>query len=199
MKRILLTASLLIAGTPVMAMAQTADRVVAPVGGISIAKPAGWHVVPPGAVLQNLKELDTPAAAKALAAPLITIMKYPFDHAGIIPTIKINYHSLPAEARQLSPIRIAEAILQDFRRVLGEVTVLDAPASAPIAEMDGAHLRVSYTLRRDGDVASSVSEAWVVKHGNGFFVIGVGYSPDEPVGTQDEIRGALATLRIDPR
>lgn len=191
-----LTAALLAVAAP--AMAAAGERIAAPVGGISIEKPAGWSMLPPDATLRNIKEIDFDTPLRPANAPLITLTKYPLSHPGIIPTIKVQYHYFPG-ATALGPEGVAKLMIGDLRRSLGDLTVVDEPAAIQVSAMPAAHARVSYTLRRGKESLGSITELWVVNRGNGFFVIGAGYAPDEPAVSLSEINAALASVRIAAR
>lgn len=196
MRRIAIAAALLVMAAP--AVAAIGERIAAPVGGISIEKPAGWSVLPPDEALRNIRgiDFDTPGASRALRGPLITLTKYPLSHEGVVPTIKVNYHHFPA-ARELGPDGLAKLVIADLNRSLGEVKVLDAPSTVKVSGLSAGHFRVGYALRRGKQTADAVSEIWAVPRGNGFFMIGVGYSPDEPAATHGEIEAAVASVKIE--
>lgn len=196
MKRIAIAAALLVMAAP--AVAALGERIAAPVGGISIEKPAGWSVLPPDEALRNIRSIDfdTPGASRALRGPLITLTKYPLSRPGVNPTVKINYHNFPA-ARELGPDGVAKLMVDDLRRSLGEITILDAPSALQVSGMPAGHLRVGYTLRRGEAAVPTISEIWVVLRGSGFFVIGAGYAPDEPAATHGEIEAAVASVKIE--
>jgi hypothetical protein len=202
MKRFLMAvaAALLVAG-PRPAFAQ--ERVTAPIGGISIEKPGGWRIVPPSEAVANLGKIEfaTPEQRARVVGddpgPLITFLKYPDTHPGIIPTIKVNYRPAPGIGR-VGAKGILNAMIETLRTGFGAAQILDAPTDVMLAGQPAAHMRVAFTINANGDSLPTISEMWVIPRGNYMLVIGVAYADDEPAATHAEILAAIASVRIQP-
>lgn len=195
-----LFAALMIAAAPAPALAQ--ERITAPVGGISIEKPAGWHLLPPDEVLANFKSIDLedPRAQNIPNGPLISITRdLPDRAAGLIPTIKINYVAYPAVAQRGADGTMHDVI--DAMRVsVPDIKVVEAPHAVTVAGRKAARARVTFTLNRDGAAMVAESEMIIVPRGStGFFTISFSYPAGEAGQNRVIFDAALASVRIDAR
>jgi hypothetical protein len=191
-------AALAIAAPAAPAFAQ--ERIAAPVGGISIEKPQGWHLIPPDEALSNMKtfDFDDPATAQTLQAPLITIMRtLPAETAGIIPTIKISYVRYPAIATR-GPIGAIEDMIAQVRSVFPDLRMLDAPQPVTVAGRESARASVVFSLRSGNEVTQIQTDIILVPRGKaGFFSIGFAGLADDAPKNRKAFEAALESVRFD--
>ncbi|MES2443884.1 MAG: hypothetical protein V4574_13725 [Pseudomonadota bacterium] len=193
-------ASLVALATP--AFAQGVERVTAPAGGISVEMPGGWSITPPDPSVEKLRGLtyrspEFRRSAQTGSAPFLTLVKYPANHPGINPTMKVNYLALSDSMLRLDPVELLTRLTDAMRRQSGGLEVLDAPALASFMGV-GAHVRVAHTTRnRAGTPVETVSEMWITLLGDYAVILEAVYDADEPAQTIVEIDGVARTLRID--
>src|SRR5262249_44993472 len=146
-------------------LAQSAERIVAPGGAISIELPAGWQNQPPqeaGANLRGLTVNDEAFrqwVATHPASPLILITKYPLDHPGLNPTIKVNYHLFEGGDHDIAAV--LDATLEGVKRAFDDFRIIDPPAPASLGGLPGLHARAAFTMARGDLRVHAIADMWM--------------------------------------
>lgn len=193
-------AALMLVAAPASAIAQ--ERVTAPVGGISIAIPKSWHLIPPDESLKNMKgfDLENPQIAAEVKAPLITIMRErPENAAGIIPTIKASFTPYPGSGNR-GAVAITEELVSQMPQIFPDFKVLTPTRPVTIAGRPGAGVRVGFSLKMGGELMPVETELYIVPQGKaGIFVIGFSYLGGQEPALRPTFDAALASVRIDAK
>ncbi|MEZ0243453.1 MAG: hypothetical protein ACAH11_08775 [Sphingomonas sp.] len=198
MIRMLAAATMLMVAVAAPAAAQ--ERIFAPVGGISIIKPAAWYLIPPDESLANLQgfEFEDPQVQRSLAAPLITLTRDPIGTVGgIIPTIKVNYVAYPGIGR-LGAMGAVVEIIDIMRGAYADLKVLKAPYAATIAGLPGARALIAFSVRQNGRLLEGETEMVVIQRGNlGIYTLGYAYPAGQAARGAADFDMVFASLRID--
>lgn len=182
------------------AVAAMGERIYAPVGGISIEKPDGWHLIPPDESLSNLKSLDfeDPRVQQSLTAALITLARdRPETVAGIIPTITVKYIPYPGVGER-GPLGVTEDALTAMRRAYPGFRVIEAPHAYSLAGHKGGRARIAFTVGFRGEAETCEGELILIPRGTtGVYSLALFWAEGEGKQTRPIFDAALASLRID--
>lgn len=193
----------MIAIAATIAPVQTAERITAPVGGISIDMPAGWQSYPVSAAIEGLRALDadTSQARKALAQEssplLITIGKPSEVDQGVAPSIKIGLIS-PDGLGGASRAEVLRATLAQWRGKFIDMSELEPPTEIRFAGLPATRARWGFTASISGRPVPLISQSWLISRGGYLILIGAVYGRDIKPGTLAEIQAAVASIVIAP-
>jgi hypothetical protein len=164
--------------------------------------PDGWRRISAEEDSENLNRVryGSPEFQQAVARrshlPIVVFHKYPSDHPGVNPTLKILF--MP-----MQPFRttadLLSAVLRISREGFPDFALVEPPTEVIVSGLPALHARVTYTMQIDGGALPTISEIWLVQRGDYVFSIGIGYSPDEPAATRAEFRAAVAGIVIADR
>ena len=178
------------------------ERFGNPTAGISIAPPAGWHVMSMQQVLDNRAKVRVPddrlqAGLQSATAPLFVFAKYSEPHAGLNPTIQVVLRPRPASLPE-SATAILAATVPTLQRTFPDFRFVESIRSTDVAGMPAATMRTTYTLRTAAGGAHKVlARTWLVPRGQFLFLIGMSGTVDGEDVAESEFTTALASITID--
>ena len=169
-----LSAALLLAAAP------AAERFSSTALGISVEKPAGWHVITADQEAANRARVDTGSpelkvlVEKYANTSLYSFAKYPEPYPALNPSFRINTRSA-GTLEGLSGTVMTGMVVGNLQRLIPDLRVISPPAETIVGGQPAGHATVRYGLRADGKTFPTTSEMWVVPRGSYFVVIGIGY------------------------
>ena len=197
MRRQLLALSALLS---ISASAQ-AELFTNPVLGLSIEKPADWHVLTAEANAENLKkaEIGTPEFQEAIrkhsGVPLYAFTRYPEPHPDMNVSVKLNARPVgPFSGR--SGQEILQALLPALSGAMTDLKIVTAPEATLLAGRAAGHLAMTYTLKSDGASYPAASEMWVIPRRDYLIIVGAGYRPDEKFGDRRAVLKIVNSLKL---
>ena len=172
-----------------------------PVLGLSIEKPADWHVLTAEANAENLKkaEIGTPefqeAIRKHAAVPLYAFTRYPEPHPDMNASVKLNARPAGTFAGR-SGQEVLQALLPALSGAMTDFKIVTAPEPTRLAGRAAGHLALTYTLKSGGASYPAASEMWVIASGDYLIIVGAGYRPDEKFGDRQAVLQIVNSLKL---
>lgn len=177
------------------------ERVSSATAGISLVRPAGWHVMTMPQVMSNRSEVRVPdaelqAGLQRATAPLFVFSKYPEPFPRLNPTVQVVLRprpaSLPTSATAL--LRIATETL---RKAFPDFAFVEPIRDTRVSGLPAAYMKATYTLRTSDQAHRVLSRTWLVPRGSFMFLIGMsGTTTGEDV-SEAEFTAALNSILIE--
>jgi hypothetical protein len=193
----------LVAGACLVATAGAAQaRFDNPTAGISIAPPAGWHVMSMQRVMENRAQVrlgddELAAGFQRATAPLFVFSKYTEPHAAVNPTVQIVLRPAPASLGA-SATAMLKAATETLQRAFPDFTFVEPIQPAKVAGFPAAYMKATYTLRTESGGAFRVmSRTWLVPRGKVMFLVGMSGTTSGEDVSEAEFRAALESIRIE--
>ena len=172
-----------------------------PVLGLSIEKPADWHIVTAEANAENLKkaEIGSPefqeAVRKYASVPLYAFSRYPEPHPDMNASVKVNTRPSGSFAGRTGQ-DVIRALLPGLQRAMGDLKIITAPEPTMLGGKAAGHISMTYTLKAGGSSFPAASELWVIPRGDYLIVVGAGYRPDEKTGDREAVLQIVNSLKL---
>ena len=178
-----------------------AERFTNPVLGLSIEKPADWHVLSAEANAENLKKMEvgTPefqeAVRKYASVPLYAFTRYLEPHPDLNASVKLNTRPAGTFAGR-SGQEILQALLPGLQGSMADLKIVTAPEPTNLAGHAAGHMAMTYTLRTGGASYPAASEMWIIPRANYLIIVGAGYRPDEKTGDRQAVLQIVNSLKL---
>jgi len=173
-----------------------------PTAGISIAPPAGWHVISMQRVMENRAQVrlgddELAAGLQRAATPLFVFSKYAEPHAALNPTVQVVLRPAPASLGGSATVMLKAAI-ETLQRAFPDFTFVDPIQPATVAGFPASYMKATYTLRTaNGGAFRVMSRTWLVPRGKVMFLIGMSGTISGEDVSEAEFRGALESIQIE--
>ena len=171
--------------------------------GISLAAPAGWHVVSMQQVMENRSKVRLPdsqlqAGLQRAAAPLFVFAKYPEPSTTLNPTFQVVLR--PAAAPPGTPATtILAGAAQTLQQIYPDFRFVEPIQTAVVSRMPAAYMKATYTLRtQQGNAHNVLARTWLVPRGATMFLIGMSGPVQGPDVSEREFAEAFASIQIEP-
>ena len=178
-----------------------AERFTNPVLGLSIEKPADWHIISAEANAENLKraEIGSPelqeAVRKYASVPLYAFSRYREPHADMNASVKVNTRPSASFAGRTGQ-EVLQALLPGLRSAMGDLKIVTAPEPTTLGGKAAGHIAMTYTLKTGGSSFPAASELWIIPRGDYLIVVGAGYRPDEKTGDRQAVLQIVNSLKL---
>jgi hypothetical protein len=167
--------------------------------GVSVARPASWHLATLAQVQANREQmkLSDPELQAALATrsalPLIVFTKYQEPYRGINPSVQVTLRqALPG-----TPVQLLTTALRTMRQAFADLAILSPVRAERVDGLAGAHVRVTYTLQTNtGTGGRVISRLWLIPRGSLMFLIGMSGSESGPDVSEAEFAAVLKSVAI---
>lgn len=172
-----------------------------PVLGLSIEKPADWHIISAEANAENLKkaEIGTPefqeAVRKYASVPLYAFSRYLEPHPDMNASVKVNTRPSGSFAGRTGP-EVLQALLPGLRSAMGDLKIVTAPEPTTLGGKAAGHIAMTYTLKAGGSSFPAASELWIIPRGDYLIVVGAGYRPDDKTGDRQAVLQIVNSLKL---
>ena len=170
--------------------------------GISLAPPAGWHVMSMQGVMENRAKVRLPddqltAGLQRAAAPLFVFSKYPEPHPALNPTVQVVLRPAPASLGS-SPTAILKATIATLQQAFPDFRLVDPVQPTNVSGLAAAYMKATYTLRTaTGTTFPVMARTWLVPRGKVMFLIGMSGTPAGEDVAEAEFLSALESVRIE--
>ena len=178
-----------------------AERFTNPVLGLSIEKPADWHIISAEANAENLKraEIGSPelqeAVRKYASVPLYAFSRYREPHADMNASVKVNTRPSASFAGRTGQ-EVLQALLPGLRSAMGDLKIVTAPELTTLGGKAAGHIAMTYALKTGGSSFPAASELWIIPRGDYLIVVGAGYRPDEKTGDRQAVLQIVNSLKL---
>ena len=170
--------------------------------GISLAPPAGWHVMSMQSVMDNRAKVRLPddqltAGLQRATAPLFVFSKYPESYPALNPTVQVVLRPTPASLGP-SPTAIMKATISTLQQAFPDFRLVDPIQATKVSGFPAAYMKATYTLRTAKGTAFPVmARTWVVPRDKVMFLIGMSGTVSGDDVCEAEFRSALESIRIE--
>jgi hypothetical protein len=201
-RRAALIATLIAAAAPASASAREIIELEAI--GFQIEMPRGWHRFSAEEAVANLSRfrLDQPALRRAIeqgaARPLVSFIKYPLSHPGLIPALKVFVRSRSKFGGADGP-RAAQLLVEPLKQIMTAAELLEPVRTTELGGHPAGYLRFRHKVATGGESITAFAEIWFVARGEDMFSVNLSYGEDASPEAIAELRAAAATLRLAPQ
>jgi hypothetical protein len=172
---------------------------VSPAAGISLVKPASWHLTAMDLGKSDCR-LDDAALASLLKPkrniPLVTITKYPEPYDDVNPSFLLSIEPM-GKLKGRTAQEILQVIKSSLARTFSNFEVRRNVGAMNCGGLPGADMEVRYLFKTAaGKELASQSRMICLPRGDFFIQITTATAPDPDSATQDALNGIIAALKV---